>query len=320
MKKGFLNSKESAGSLYGDSGSKEGVLPENAGDPMGWMPKKLRQSAKIVDCNSPEYQAHEAQKKKAEEQNDMNKEFRDTLMSSFGAMQSKQDKWEADLPDGTEDASSIKYDNDYSRFDRIEEEVDVAKVDDRDWYYDSTGQRRQIDARQPEASGSQVTGSGHAPEISPAVKKGFLDNAKKPLYGPEGSNQSKTAPTDDEMLQQLGNLMGQDTSLLTGGAAPGYPSGATKVSVKTPERKKLDFTLTEVADDLQLVVLVPELRSMEGVNLDVVERKVSLDFPSSLGFQPLHVELPAAVVPASVRAKFSKKSKTLTVTLPRAYK
>ncbi|EEQ98387.1 hypothetical protein Pmar_PMAR013736 [Perkinsus marinus ATCC 50983] len=50
LKPGFL--KNTKGAIYGERGSTEGVLPENAGDPMGWLPKKLRQSCKIVDTAS----------------------------------------------------------------------------------------------------------------------------------------------------------------------------------------------------------------------------------------------------------------------------
>merc|ERR1711879_98644 len=55
LKKGFLNSSKAKAELY-PNGSGEGVVPENAGDPMGWLPKKLRNTCKIVDTNSPEYQ------------------------------------------------------------------------------------------------------------------------------------------------------------------------------------------------------------------------------------------------------------------------
>ena len=44
MKKGFLNSN--AKPLY-PKGSEEGILPENAGDPLGYLPKSLRQSCKV---------------------------------------------------------------------------------------------------------------------------------------------------------------------------------------------------------------------------------------------------------------------------------
>ena len=55
MKKGFFNSeKAKKGVLYGEAGSGEGVLPENAGDPLGYIPKKLRQTCKIIDTNTPE--------------------------------------------------------------------------------------------------------------------------------------------------------------------------------------------------------------------------------------------------------------------------
>eukprot|EP00656_Telonema_subtile_P007816 TRINITY_DN1366_c0_g1_i7.p2 TRINITY_DN1366_c0_g1~~TRINITY_DN1366_c0_g1_i7.p2 ORF type:complete len:292 (-),score=108.81 TRINITY_DN1366_c0_g1_i7:243-1118(-) len=38
--------------MYDENGSGEGVLPEGAGDPMGWMPKKLRGMCQVVDTSS----------------------------------------------------------------------------------------------------------------------------------------------------------------------------------------------------------------------------------------------------------------------------
>ena len=60
MNKGFFNNPKKdkktgeIKTLYPEEGSKEGVLPENAGDPLGYIPKKLRQTCKIVDCGSEE--------------------------------------------------------------------------------------------------------------------------------------------------------------------------------------------------------------------------------------------------------------------------
>jgi len=216
MKKGFLNNKDAAGSLYGPEGSKEGVLPENAGDPMGWMPKKLRNTAKIIDCNSPEYQAQEKAKKAAEESNAVNQEFRDSLLGSFDKMQKKQrhNHWETDLPDGTDDVIPIKYNNDYARFDKMDfgDDEQANQQPERDWYVDTKGNMHH---RQPSATGSRPSGypDEDKPEgaAAPAVKKGFLDSAKKPLYGPEGSAQGKSVPdvSEEQMMRDFKNMMGE---------------------------------------------------------------------------------------------------------------
>eukprot|EP00971_Amphidinium_carterae_P036633 719948-Amphidinium_carterae.1 len=104
VKKGFLNRNEKP--LYPE-GSKEGVLPENAGDPMGWMPKGLRQKSKIVDCNSPEYQAHQKQVEAAQESNRVNQEFKNLIDSDLFAAtkRDKQSIWSEDRPDSVEDAA-----------------------------------------------------------------------------------------------------------------------------------------------------------------------------------------------------------------------
>merc|ERR1712232_1194073 len=90
-------------------------------------------------------------------------------------------------------------------------------------------------------------------------------------------------------------------------SAPQKPS----LRVKTPEQKAPEFTLKEASTGLELVIAVPGLASMQGVDLDVTERMASLAFPSSIGFKPLQVELPAEVVPNRVRAKFSKKNQQI---------
>lgn len=175
IKKGFLNCRKQSQSLYGEGGSGEGVLPENAGDPMGWMPKKLRNNSKIIDCNSPEYQKHEKQKREAEEHNRMNAEFKDMLtkdMQSFNKL-SKHDKWEEDLPDGTDAPPASKYSADYSRFADIPDVVEAAHVETRDWYYDSTGKRCELPRRvdeKPSPTGPR--------RDEPAVKKGFLNGSR----------------------------------------------------------------------------------------------------------------------------------------------
>lgn len=69
---------------------------------------------------------------------------------------------------------------------------------------------------------------------------------------------------------------------------------------------------------LRLIVEVPGLTSMKDVGLDVSERLASLSFPSETALEALRAELPANVVPTAARAKFSKKTKTLTVTMPLA--
>lgn len=51
IKKGFLNTTKAR--LYDDKGSTEGILPEGAGDPLGYIPKGLREKCKIIDTRQP---------------------------------------------------------------------------------------------------------------------------------------------------------------------------------------------------------------------------------------------------------------------------
>lgn len=316
LKKGFLNKGNT--DLYGPNGSGEGVLPENAGDPMGYLPKKLRQSCKIIDTASPEYQEQEKQRRNAEERNGQKQEFHDMLTKDLGKWAKKSnDLWQADLPEGTEQPAPCKYDVDYSRFDKLDDVEDAQEnaVETRDWYYDEHGQRQSISKK--------AAPSAPAPDADTQLKKGFLDSAKKALY-PKGSEQKaplneeqlmKEFMKEPELMKELGGLFGE-----TGAAEPGKPREREALSkpavAKVPDSRAPAFTLSEVSDGLQLVVSVPALGSMEGVELDVTERRASLAFPAGTDLKPLQVELPSSVVPNAVRAKFSRKTHQITVSLP----
>lgn len=316
LKKGFFNNKASK-ALYPE-GSNEGVLPENAGDPMGYLPKKLRQTCKIVDTSAPEYQAQEKQRKAAEEHNKMNSDFGEMLQANLGAYNKPGNQWDQDdLPDGADTPATQKYEVDYSRFDRVADIMDEKpKVEERDWYIDENGVTRSHSA----TKASRTDPESAATKSEPAFKKGFLDSAKSALY-PNGSEQ-RAPPDEAEMMKKLGNdkdfmrqLMGED-SLPEPQTLP--QAQKPTMTVKVPEKKAPEFTLER--DDteglLQLVISVPGLESMQGVDLDVTESCASLAFPGSVGLKPLKVELPVEVMPTNVRAKFSKKAHQITVKLP----
>lgn len=52
VKKGFFDKVKPGEELYGPEGSNEGVVPDGAGDPLGYLPKKLRSMCKVVDTNN----------------------------------------------------------------------------------------------------------------------------------------------------------------------------------------------------------------------------------------------------------------------------
>lgn len=214
---------------------------------------------------------------------------------------------------------------DYSRFDKIEDVAeDAPVVEDRDWYIDEKGVRR---SRAADRGGSAAVAAELAGAASdPAIKKGFLDNAKTALY-PKGSEQ-RAPPSDEDLFKNFGScwhLSMDGTPHHLQAEQEGLPPQARAPEVKkaTINAKVLDratpgFTL-ETDDNeglLQLTVSTPGLESMQAVDLDVTERSVALSFPSSACLKPLKVELPAAVVPTGVKAKFSKKTRQLTVKMP----
>lgn len=326
MKKGFLNKASAA--LYPE-GSNEGVLPENAGDPLGYLPKRLRNTCKVVDCNAPEYQANEKKRQDVEKANKDKQEFNDLLMSDLNKWNKPGNVWaQDDVPEGSEISATQKYEVDYSRFDKladVDDDNDQPVAENRDWYYDEKGvPRKHVTKANP------VT-ANHSGEVEsePAIKKGFFDNVKAPLY-PKGSEQRAPLSEADECSKMLESL-GGNTDLLNKmfgeEGLPGFPQPQEKpqakepkptVTAKVPETKVPEFKLERDDNEglLQLMVDVPGLESMKGVDLDVTESHASLAFPSSIGLRPLKIELPSAVVPTSVKAKFSKKTHQITVKLP----
>jgi len=314
LKKGFLNNATKE--LYPE-GSKEGVLPENAGDPMGYLPKGLRKCCKIVDTGAPEYQENEKKRQAADSHNNMNKEMSDMLAANLGADNKPGNQWDQeDRPDGADIPATDKYKVDYSRFDKIADVTDEKPVEERDWYCDENGVVQYKSAKKPSSAKPEITGS----KQEPAMKKGFLDSAKSALY-PKGSEQ-RAPPDEAEIMKSFGDdpefmrrLLGDD-NLPEPQSLPQAQKPTT--TAKAPESKIPDFTLD--CDDkeglLQLVVDVPGLESMQGVDLDVTETSASIIFPRHVGLKPLKVELPSQVIPTSVKAKFSKKNHQLTVKLP----
>lgn len=344
VKKGFLNKKDAA-PLYGPEGSKEGVVPENAGDPMGWMPKKLRQNSKIIDCNSPEYQKQEQAKRSSEEANEWRSEMTKDL--DKWAKRASPNKWSADLPLGSEPQRSSKYDVDYARFEEIPDVEEALPGGDRDWYYDHSGQRQPLlkrgAAQHPTGANVPTQNPAASEATAPAVKKGFLEGAKGSIY-PEGSAECPVAPPDqakllrefgsmlsdakrggasldgldglDGVVEDFGRMMSENEA--SAGAADGDGPAAAKAStaVKATERKQAEFTLDREGDAFRLAVALPGQDSMKGVNLDVTAKKVVMDFPLAMRLRPLQVELPQEVQASATRAKFSKKKQKLVVTLP----
>merc|ERR1712039_339108 len=113
---------------------------------------------------------------------------------------------------------------------------------------------------------------------------------------PDEAELLKSLGNESDLMKSLGQFMGQEgMSELAGAANSQKPTIATK----TAERKEPEYSLesNDAEGQLELVVSVPGLDSMQGVDLDVTEKRASLAFPSKVGLRPLQVELPAAVIP-----------------------
>lgn len=278
--------------------------------PWAGCPKKLRNSSKIIDCASPEYQESEQKRKDVENHNKHAKEWNDLLKKDMDSWSNRHDNWQNDVPEGdsTPFHDNKKYDVDYSRFKDVPD-VEEAKpvIEERNWYYDNSGNR----VKKTSFTVADPLSTENATEL----KKGFLSDAKKPLYS-EGSEQR--APVSDEKFfqkfREQFSAIGEGCRI----APSGDSATSNSLKVTAPKLQAPEFTLTEAkeGESFQLVISVPGLSSMKGVDLDVCEHDASIVFPASSNLRPLKVELPKAVNTSATRAKFSKKMQNINVTLP----
>jgi len=341
VKKGFFNNAKTE--LYPE-GSGEGVLPENAGDPMGWMPKSLRQKCNIVDCNSEEYKNMEEQNQKAaavKKHNDEAQNWNNELNSNLDRWTKKSmdaQRWKEDNPIEEKD----KYSIDYSRFN----------------FPDSD------DEEQPHKNIKPPLKPSNPPEAVPVPKvekeKPKPAPAPKKKIDPKNFSQAdldkliETAPagTQDEIKQLMKQMEGDDFGQNLGSdlnvmnkfaeAALGkdYAEKANKDIQKT---KKVDLGKLDNFGDgvgnmkgfiekdaekraamtkpkttrhvepngnIRCEIETPGLLSMRGVDLEVTDELCKISFPIDLS----NVEIPWKVDSNTVKAKFSKKTQTLTIT------
>ncbi|KAF4668399.1 Tubulin epsilon chain [Perkinsus olseni] len=155
LKPGFLTNTK--GVLYGESGSTEGVIPENAGDPMGWLPKKLRQSCKIVDTASAQQKTSsglpaEQQKMQREIEQIFDKHSYNSLWADDVPQKSPEEKDEPRVSMETKDGQLIciitpaDQQADASRFD-IELCANRIRVDGRELPIPATVQESRAQAK-----------------------------------------------------------------------------------------------------------------------------------------------------------------------------
>lgn len=241
MKKGFLgNSKKP---LY-PNGSTEGVLPENAGDPMGWMPKGLRKRCNIVDCNSDEYKKMEAEKEKGlkiEQQNKEAESWNNSLKSDLNKWTKKlvdDRKWQDDTPD------SAKYSVDYKRFENIDESDDEKATSSR--------------------------------------KLGSTTTSTRPASG--GTSQEAEEKKEEELEKEFREFSKLAEAYIPSLGKDAGPGGLEKGFLNKPKKTfpKTNYRLIPTDENVTVEVDTPGLTSMLGVDLQVDNEKCSLEFPNDL--------------------------------------
>jgi len=320
VKKGFLN-KAKGGELYGVDGSKEGVLPENAGDPMGWIPKKLRNTCKIVDCNNPEYAAQTQAQEKKQAHND---EFAKMFKGLEGCLGEKPSVFGEDklVKEGD------KYSVDYSRFEELDDEEDGQPVkDDRDFYYDEKGN---VVSLSPEKPAKPAGAAASAPENGPFAKSGGFPGGalpdgfdfdkemaalEKTLGAVNGDGSPSLLPdmTDAEKAfgADLKGFLNKAAEKDKARDAAREQKQADAKAAKADAREEPKYLVTR-NEHVQVVVNLPLVSSMKTVELDVAELTLRLASPEYL----LECKLPCAVDANATSAKFKKSTRELVVTVP----
>jgi hypothetical protein len=194
VKKGFFSDAKGK-SLYGPEGSGEGVLPENAGDPLGYIPKGLRNKCKIVDANNPQYQQQQQQQ---EQQQTASQKQKDEFNKMFGDLGNSFERPSVFGEDGLvkdDDDGIARYSNDYSRFDKLDdvEEPKGPTVPERDFYYDEKGNVIKLDST-PAAQPKPTS----VPKTAPA---GYPTSQSSPVDSADGRARKAAEATD--LLQKL---------------------------------------------------------------------------------------------------------------------
>ncbi|CAD7956402.1 unnamed protein product [Amoebophrya sp. A25] len=308
--KGFFGKKGAKGALYGDGGSGEGVLPENAGDPMGYLPKKLLQTCKIVDTGAPEYQAAEKQRREAEASNSDNNEMLKDLEKWAKKQAGRQDpcsRWAEDNPIGADDDFGKKYDVDYARFDKILEREEAAEKnetpvvqDDRDWYFDSKGNPVKKGAK----SGNEILSKAEQAEFR-GLAKGWFDK-----LGEADSNRSGEAGSlADGLLDMLDKF--EDPSALQ--ATKSQEPVESTASNTQPAEGSLDCTITRSGKEF--TVSIADCERPREVDIEARETELLLTYDGQI--QRLSLE-GQQILADDIVAKASTKKKTLVLTVPTA--
>jgi hypothetical protein len=357
VKKGFLNSaKAKEKSLYGPEGSAEGVLPENAGDPLGYIPKSLRNKCKIVDQNNPEYQAQMQTQTPAQKQSEEFKKMFGDLGSSFERPSVfGEDRLVKDDDDGIG-----KYSNDYSRFDSLDDVEEVKPtVPERDFYYDDKGNVVKLGstpAAPPKPAAVPKTAPAGYPDSQSApvdkderTQKAAAANDLLQKLAKATNNGDMTDVDPNKFLDEMGGLSDAEKQFLAEmepqmdealrafnkepkapAPRPDAPEVKKGFLLEQMEKnkaaeKKQDTSAGSASrtapqytvacnPDVRVVVSMPLLTSIKGVDLDVAARSLRVCSPEYL----LECDLPCRVDPTQSKASFKKASRELVLTIPLA--
>jgi len=306
VKKGFLNSdklkKEGTG-MYDETGSGEGVLPDGAGDPMGWMPKKLRNMCKVVDTGQEnaekQQQAMEDYAKHGNrtQQPNLPKRITAEELAKLPAEQRKLYEPEGGAqPDPLAECHNVLE----AKGERGDAALDacakIASEGGLDW--SSADMSDAISSFAEMMSGGEFgDASGHA---------GVADSLMQSLLGNTGESSSTDShqPTrqpkpEPKIVKGIGDEALDDIKLCD--------------DEESEEEEEIFEPAHDVTTEDGLVTVTVELigvTSLAGVDLDIDTDCVHLEVPDKY---TLNTRLPVEIDIDSVQAKFDKSSQVLTI-------
>lgn len=308
LKKGFLNA--SKGSIY-PNGSDEGMLYGDvkvAGDPLGYIPKGLRNRVNVVDTATTS----------AEEQRRMMEEYADTDKparakppaaasggaaadgsggSGGGVSKGFLNKNGGSLyPEGSKEgggggAASSEYDALREMVPSHDELKRIAEETDPNTFMSELSQLGSL---------LGLSGDGGVADRGGPGKGGAegLERAARHAFG------TAAAATD---VSDGPHFRSKRDAQIDGQRTAAAPSAAAEA---TPEHEILE---AEGGGSVVLKVKLPLLDSLAAAEVDVSSAAFALHAP---GLYKLDLQWPHPVDADDAKAKFSKKSRTLQVTLP----
>eukprot|EP00668_Euglena_longa_P015306 GGOE01019369.1.p1 GENE.GGOE01019369.1~~GGOE01019369.1.p1 ORF type:complete len:523 (-),score=172.34 GGOE01019369.1:198-1691(-) len=278
IKKGFLNDAKTA--LY-PKGSENGVLPPNAGDPLGYLPEGLRKTCKVVDPTQTYYKDPKVQE-------------------ILQQREQEREEFKRSLEESAKDTSPEEF---LSRLKEFGSMMFPETVPKEEW-------KKRAEEANPFAGlmGHPPGGEVPTPTASPSPPIKTLADLGLTLLQKEAPAKS----AEDEV-----HICPTPVSPCTPveGVNPHAGSGSPRLEEQlVPAAGTLQHSIDTTDTSILVTVQLPMVDSMSGVELTVEPRSLHLEVR---GHPALDLELPEVLQEDLCKAQFSKKKRVLVVSIPR---